>query len=57
MPARNPRVNVALERPLYEAVGHVAKQEGISLSMVVRDLVKEAIESEKTWGSTPPDIP
>ena len=44
MPARNPRVNVVLEKPLYEAVGHLAKEEGVSLSTVVRDLVKEAIE-------------
>jgi metal-responsive CopG/Arc/MetJ family transcriptional regulator len=44
MPARNPRVNVVLEKPLYDAVGHMAKEEGISLSTVVRDLVKEAIE-------------
>ncbi|MCJ7754813.1 MAG: ribbon-helix-helix protein, CopG family [Thermoanaerobaculales bacterium] len=44
MPARNPRVNVVLEKPLYEAVDHMAKEEGISLSTVVRDLVKEAIE-------------
>jgi hypothetical protein len=44
MPARNPRVNVVLEKPLYEAVGHLAKEEGVSLSTAVRDLVKEAIE-------------
>jgi hypothetical protein len=44
MPARNPRVNVVLERPLYEAVDHLAKEEGVSLSTAVRDLVKEAIE-------------
>lgn len=44
MPARNPRVNVVLEKPLYEAVGHLAKEEGVSLSAAVRDLVKEAIE-------------
>ena len=44
MPARNPRVNVVLEKPLYEAVDHLAKKEGVSLSTVVRDLVKEAIE-------------
>jgi hypothetical protein len=43
MPARNPRVNVVLEKPLYEAVGHLAKKEGVSLSTAVRDLVKEAI--------------
>jgi hypothetical protein len=28
MPARNPRVNVVLEKPLYEAVDHLAKEEG-----------------------------
>lgn len=44
MPARNPRVNVVLEKPLYEAVDHMAKEEGVSLSTAVRDLVKEAIE-------------
>ena len=44
MPARNPRVNVVLENVLYEAVDHLAKEEGVSRSTVVRDLVKEAIE-------------
>jgi hypothetical protein len=44
MPARNPRVNVVLEKPLYEAVGNLAREEGVSLSTAVRDLVKEAIE-------------
>jgi metal-responsive CopG/Arc/MetJ family transcriptional regulator len=37
-------VNVVLEKPLYEAVDHLAKEEGVSLSTAVRDLVKEAIE-------------
>jgi metal-responsive CopG/Arc/MetJ family transcriptional regulator len=44
MPARNPRVNVVLEKPLYEAVECIAKEEGVSLSTAVRDLVKDAIE-------------
>jgi metal-responsive CopG/Arc/MetJ family transcriptional regulator len=44
MPARNPRVNVVLEKPLYEAVDRIAKEEGVSLSTAVRDLVKDAIE-------------
>jgi len=44
MPARNPRVNVVLEKPLYEAVDHLAREEGVSLSTAVRDLVREAIE-------------
>jgi hypothetical protein len=37
-------VNVVLEKPLYKAVDHLAKEEGVSLSTAVRDLVKEAIE-------------
>lgn len=37
-------MNVVLERPLYEAVDRLAKEEGVSLSTAVRDLVKEAIE-------------
>jgi len=35
---------VVLEKPLYEAVDHLAREEGVSLSTAVRDLVKEAIE-------------
>ena len=47
MPARNPRVNVVLEKPLYEAVNHLAKEEGVSLSTAVRDLVKQALETRE----------
>jgi metal-responsive CopG/Arc/MetJ family transcriptional regulator len=44
MPTKNARVNVVMEKPLYTAVSGLAKREGTSMSMVVRDLVKEAIE-------------
>jgi hypothetical protein len=44
MPAKNPRVNVVLELPLFEAVSRLAKKEGVSLSLKVRDLVREAVE-------------
>ena len=44
MPAKNPRVNVVLELPLFEAVSRLAKNEGVSLSLKVRDLVREAVE-------------
>ncbi len=47
MPARNPRINVVLERPLYEAIRYLAEKEGISLSLKVRDLVKKALETEE----------
>lgn len=47
MPTTNPRVNVVLEEPLYEGLRRWAKREGVSLSLKVRDLVKEALEAEE----------
>lgn len=47
MPAKNPRINVVLERPLYENVERLAKKAGVSLSLKVRDLVREALEIEE----------
>jgi len=47
MPTKNPRVNVVLERPLYEDVERIAGRDGVSLSLKVRDLVKEALEIEE----------
>lgn len=47
VPAKNPRVNVVLEKPLYEALRRLAKRDGVSLSLKVRDLVKEAVEAEE----------
>ncbi len=44
MPTKNLRINVVLESGLYSAVCDLAKQEGISKSMAIRDLVKEAME-------------
>jgi len=44
MPAKNPRVNVVLEKPLYSVLHGLAEDEGISMSMLMRDLVKEALE-------------
>jgi len=44
MPAKNPRINVVLEKKLYEAVNEMATDEGVSMSMVMRDLVREAME-------------
>ena len=44
MPTKNPRINVVLEKPLYSALHGLAEDEGISLSMLMRDLVKEALE-------------
>lgn len=47
MPTRNPRVNVVLEEPLYESLQRWAKRDGVSLSLKVRDLVKQALEAEE----------
>ncbi|MBI4594943.1 MAG: toxin-antitoxin system, antitoxin component [Candidatus Tectomicrobia bacterium] len=45
MPTRNPRINVVLDASLYQNVQFLAKKEGVSLSLKVRDLIKEALES------------
>jgi len=47
MSTKNPRINVVLEKPLYDAIERFAKKEGVSLSLKVRDLVKEALEIEE----------
>ena len=47
MPTKNPRVNVVLEKPLYRQIDHLAKRDGVSLSLKVRDLVREALETEE----------
>jgi len=50
MPAKNPRINVVLEKPLYNSIDYLAKRDGVSLSLKVRDLVKEALEIEEDVG-------
>lgn len=52
MPTSNPRINVVLEEPLYKSIKQLAKRDGVSLSLKVRDLVKEAIEIEEDRGLT-----
>lgn len=47
MPAKNPRLNVVFEKPLYKAIERLARRDGVSLSLKVRDLVKEALEIEE----------
>ena len=50
MPTTNPRINTVLEPPLYKMVEFLAKQDGVSLSQKVRDLVKEALETIEDYG-------
>jgi metal-responsive CopG/Arc/MetJ family transcriptional regulator len=57
MSTKNPRVNVVLEKPLYRNVERLAKRDGVSLSLKVRDLVREALEIEEdlalgAWAET-----
>jgi hypothetical protein len=49
MPTKNPRINVVLERLLYNNVERLAERDGISLSLKVRDLVKAALEKSRIW--------
>ncbi|MBI5585108.1 MAG: hypothetical protein HY892_14945 [Deltaproteobacteria bacterium] len=47
MPVKNPRINVVLEKPLYYRIEKLANRDGVSLSLKVRDLVKQALETEE----------
>ena len=47
MPIRNPRVNAVLEKPLYERLQKLAKKEHVSLSLKIRDLVREALDAQE----------
>ncbi|OPY84294.1 MAG: hypothetical protein A4E72_02303 [Syntrophus sp. PtaU1.Bin208] len=44
MPTKNPRVNVVVEPPLYNVMRDLATREGVSMSTIARDLIREAIE-------------
>lgn len=44
MPTKNPRLNVVLEPPIYNVLNDLAHRKGISLSLLARDLIKEALE-------------
>ena len=47
MPAKNPRINVVLEEPLYKQVQFLAQKDGMSMSAKVRELLKEIIETQE----------
>ncbi|MFZ2397141.1 MAG: hypothetical protein WAW31_00495 [Smithella sp.] len=44
MPAKNPRVNIVIEPPLYGVLHDLATSGGVSISTLARDLIREAIE-------------
>ncbi|HRR41152.1 MAG TPA: hypothetical protein P5244_07970 [Syntrophales bacterium] len=43
MPTKNPRINIVVETPLYKAMHELATSEGVSMSTIARDLIREAI--------------
>lgn len=44
MPTKNPRLNVVLDPGLYKGLDKLAREEGVSLSLAARDLIKEGLE-------------
>lgn len=44
MPAKHPRINVTVEEPVYRAIHSLAAREGMSLSSLAHDLIREALE-------------
>jgi len=44
MATKNPRLNVVLEEGLYSGISKLAKKRGLSMSLLARDLIKEALE-------------
>lgn len=47
MPSKNPRINIVVDPPLYELMKQRAERQGISMSLVTRDLIREALEMEE----------
>ncbi|MBN1594502.1 ribbon-helix-helix protein, CopG family [candidate division FCPU426 bacterium] len=47
MPTQNPRLNVVLEPSLYKVLNKLAHKEGVSLSMMARDLIRESLEKHE----------
>lgn len=44
MPTKNPRINVVIEPEIYTILIKLAEGQGLSLSLLSRDLIKEALE-------------
>ena len=47
MPTKNPRINVAVEKSIYSIIETLAKEKGVSMSMITRKLIKEALEIQE----------
>ena len=44
MQVRNPRISFSIEKNLYNTIKVGAKEKGLSLSLFLRDLIKEGLE-------------
>ncbi len=44
MPAKSPRLNVVLDKEIFEVLDEISRKKGISRSLLARDLIKEALE-------------
>jgi metal-responsive CopG/Arc/MetJ family transcriptional regulator len=44
MPTKKARINVVVEKPLYTLIDEISRERGISKSMLVRDLIIQAID-------------
>ena len=44
MPTKNPRVKIVVEQSLYTVMQDLAASEGIPMSALARNLIREAIE-------------
>ena len=43
MPTKLPRLNIVLDMPVYKTIHRLSKKEGLSMSLVARDLIREAL--------------
>lgn len=47
MPAKNPRINVVMDKIIFDSVKTLADKDGVSLSTKARDLIKQALEIQE----------
>lgn len=54
MSTKQPRLNVVLEPSIYETLYKMSRKEGLSMSLVARDLLREAliIHEDAYWAKT-----
>ncbi len=47
MPTKNPRLNVVLDKEIYEIISKLAEQEGKSMSVIAKELMEDALEKHE----------